>query len=210
MIKFLANVPWYINFFVTYGTVSSWVFVYIVSSIVGVYGLFYALRQAWLVLRGWTVIDSYNELIEGGRGKSTWVMEQIESAVKQADIPVSVSQQLASPSIFSQKETYLVVAHYRLKAYRMYIRARDFGIYLDVSWFLTVEPRFLQRTFAKLFRRNPRAASMKINFANQQDLIASTTVIHQCVIRVAKTLLEELDQDPSRLDTTHKGFLSVW
>jgi hypothetical protein len=178
---------------------------------VGVWGLFHSLRTLIVVLRGWRVIDSFNDLIEGGAGRSTWVMEQIEALVKKADLPyVTTSIQPASPNIFTKKETYLVITHHRLRRYRIYIRVRDFGIFLDVSWFLTAEPRYFKRFFSRTFRRNPRALAMQINFASQQDLKAFITAIHYCVIRVVKTLLEELDQDSSRLDTSHKGFLSAW
>jgi len=87
---------------------------------------------------------------------------------------------------------------------------RDFGTYLDVSWFLTAEPRYFKRFFSRSFQRNPRALAMQINFADQQDLRAFITATHHCVSQVVKTLLEELEQDSSHLDTSHKGFLSVW
>lgn len=91
---------------------------------VGIWGLFHSVRTLILVLRGWRVIDSFNELIEGGAGKNTVVMEEIESLVKQANIPgVSASQQLARPNILTKKETYLVVTYTRLRRYKIYIRS---------------------------------------------------------------------------------------
>ena len=187
------------------------VFIDFTCVFVGIWGLCHSLRTLVIVLRGWRVIDSFNELIHGGAGRSTWIMEQIDSFVKQADIPyVTASLKPARPNILTKKETYLVVRYDRLRRYIIYIRARDFGIYLDVSWFLTAEPRYFKRFFSRSFRRNPRALAMQINFADQQDLRAFITATHYCVIRGIKTLLEELDQDFSHLDTSHKGFLSVW
>ena len=93
----------------------------------------------------------------------------------------------------------------------MYIGARNFGAYLEVSWFLTVSPGFLKRSVSKkIAGGDPFALSADMSVFAQQDLQCYKSVAHRCVERAVNMLMEELDQDTSGLSTTGKGFLANW
>jgi hypothetical protein len=81
---------------------------------------------------------------------------------------------------------------------------------LDVSWFLTLSPGFLKRQISKYATGNPQALSMAINLFDQQDLRAFTTIAHHSLQDALKTLMEDLKQDYSTVNTKSKGFLEVW
>jgi len=97
-----------------------------------------------------------------------------------------------------------------LRDYRMYIGARDFGTNLDVSWYVTIQPSALKRALSKYTTGNPQALSMQVDFFSQQDLSAYTSYAHFCVKETVKTLMKQLEQDPTGLNTKSKGFLELW
>jgi hypothetical protein len=93
----------------------------------------------------------------------------------------------------------------------MFIGARDIGIHLEASWFVTVNPGFLKRAVSKrLAMGNPLALSQNINVFAQQDLRAFVSIAKGCVEQTVKLLLEQLEQDTSGLNTKSKGFLELW
>jgi len=49
-----------------------------------------------------------------------------------------------------------------------------------------------------------------VDFFSQQDLNAYTSYAHHCVTETVKTLLKELEQDPTGLNTKSKEFLELW
>jgi len=157
------------------------------------------------------VIERWNSIVAQGAGKDKWVMDTVEHLIKDANMPgVSVSQQPVSSGLFGAKRNFLVVNQSNLRDYHMYIGARDFGAHLDVSWYVTIEPRFLKRTLSKYTMGNPHALSQTIDFFSQQDLSAYTTVAHHCVLDAVHQLMKELEQDPTGLNTRSKGFLELW
>ena len=164
-----------------------------------------------MALKHEAVVDRWNALVISGAGKSKWAVQRIESMIKEANMPgVSLTQRDVSSGLFGAKRNFLVVGHNNLRDYHMYIGARDFGTNLDVSWYLTIEPGPLKRAVSKYTMGNPQALSMQIDFFSQQDLSAFISGAHYCVKETVRELMEELKQDPTHMDTTSKGFLSVW
>jgi len=158
-----------------------------------------------------TVIDSWFTLVESGAGKDAWVMATTEQFIKDVNAPDVVCQRTeVSTALFGTRRDFLMVSNRRLQEYAMYIGARDYGQDLDISWFLTLSPGFLKRTVSKYATGNPQALSMAINIFDQQDLSAYTTMAHHSLQKTLKTLMEELKQDYSTINTRSKGFLSVW
>jgi len=99
------------------------------------------------------------------------------------------------------------------ESYRMYIGVRDFGNNLDVTWLLTVEPRWfksLARGAAIVASAGAAGALMGVDIFDQQDLRAYVTVTHHCLLKAVKNLMKELRQDFSQIQRKSKGFLEVW
>ena len=117
---------------------------------------------------------------------------------------------VSSSFIFGAKRDFLVASHQTLRDSRIYIAARDFGSNLDISWYLTIQPRFLKRISSRYAMGNPQALSWQIDFFSRQDLNAFATSVHAYVKETVKELLEELKQDLTGFDPKSKGFLSVW
>src|SRR4030095_16059582 len=127
-----------------------------------------------------------------------------------AKIPdVTCRQVEVGSGLFSEKRTFLVLQHNKLRDYKMFIGARDYGAHLDASWYMTCEPSLLKRTLSKYTQGNPHALSQNIDFFSQQDLSAMKTVAEHCFKKALDELCRELEQDPSCLNVQAKGFLSA-
>jgi hypothetical protein len=164
-----------------------------------------------MALKHEAVVESWNMLVINGEGKSTWFMKQVQQKLKDSKMPgVHFEWREVSSGLFGAKRDFIVLTHSSLRDYVMYIAARNFGSNLDISWYLTIQPRFLKRTISKYTTGNPQALSWQIDFFTRQDLDAIVTGAHACVKETYKELMEELKQDPTGLNTRSKGFLSVW
>jgi len=164
-----------------------------------------------MALKNESVVDKWNTLVENGAGRAKQVMDAIETKIKTANMPgVRTSQRDVSSGVFGTKRTFIHVGNDSLPDFLLYIGARDYGIHLDVSWYLTVQPRGLKRAFSKYSMGNPIAMSMALDFFRQQDASAFVTTVHHCVTEEVKMLLDSLDLDSKNLNTQSKGFLSVW
>jgi len=164
-----------------------------------------------MALKNESVVDKWNTLVENGAGRAKWTLDTVESKIKAANMPgVRTGQREVSAGVFGAKRVFLQVANDSLKDFLLYIGARDYGVHLDVSWYLTVQPTGLKRALSRYSSGNPLAMSMALDFFRQQDAHAFVTVAHHCVTNTVKELLDELEQDPKALNTQSKGFLSVW
>ena len=164
-----------------------------------------------MALRNEAVLEQWGRVVDKGAGKGKWILDNVENMIKEANMPgIMAQQQAVSTGMFSTKRDFLVVGHSSLKDYKMYIGARDYGIHLDVAWYLTAEPRFFKRAVSKYTLGNPHALSQQIDFFSQQDLRAFVGVAHHYVTETVETVLDELGQDPTGLNTRSKGFLELW
>jgi hypothetical protein len=164
-----------------------------------------------VALKNESVVDKWSTLVLNGAGKSAWVIAQIESKIAEAKLPgVRATEREVRAGVFGERRNFLLVAHNGLPDFFLYIGARDFGIHLDVAWYLTIQPKGLKRALSRYSSGNPLALSMQLDFFRQQDANAFVTAVHHTVTDTAKELLDELDQNPAGLNTQSKGFLSVW
>jgi hypothetical protein len=164
-----------------------------------------------MAVKNESVVDKWNTLVENGAGRGKQVMDAIETKIRAANMPgVRTGQREVSSGVFGAKRVFLHVVNDSLSDFLVYIGARDYGVHLDVAWFLTVQPRGFKRAFSKYSMGNPIAMSMALDFFRQQDAQAFVTTVHHCVTEEVKALLSVLEQDPKALNTQSKGFLSVW
>ncbi|MEM2613932.1 MAG: hypothetical protein QXO15_06875, partial [Nitrososphaerota archaeon] len=100
----------------------------------------------------------------------------------------------------------------RLKDYKIYVCARDYGKYLDVQWYLTCEPGFfnsLKKVVAAAYTAGMSSLLLSFDIFDQQDLIAFATSIHHSLLKAVEKLMLSLDQDPSKIERKSRGFLGI-
>jgi hypothetical protein len=181
--------------------------------LIGIWALVQSLRDFRIILKGESVVDQWNMLIEQAAGKGKELLDATERFIKEARMPnTACFQDYVSTSFFGYKREFLMFYNLMHQDYKMYISARNIGTHLDVSWFATIEPRLLKRTLSKYMMGDPQALSQQVDMFDQQDLRACFTVAHHCLQQAIDVLLEELKQQPLgvRGAPQSKGFLSVW
>jgi len=161
------------------------------------------------------IMDNWGTVIHGAQGKSDYIFETTRKFLSESQAPgVQWDMGEVTPSffkgLFGRKRDYLMVTNEALKDHRMYIGARDYGIHLDVQWYLTTEPGFLKSLSSKVIAGSDKALSFALDIFAQQDLRAYVTVVHHCLLDAVEALMDELGQDASKIDRKSKGFLEVW
>jgi|ERR1051325_1524016 hypothetical protein len=159
----------------------------------------------------------WGQIIEGGNGKMDVIFKLTQDFLKDGQAPgVTWDFIDVKTGLFSSRRQYLGVTNELLKDWRIYIAARDYGSYLDVQWYLTVEPGFLKRTMSKALTKaagvqtDAEALSDNLSLFEQQELSAYSTTVHHCLLKAVEKVHTELGLDPSRINRNSKGFLDIW
>lgn len=151
------------------------------------------------------VVDAWNVLIPNAAEKVFTIFDLVQEYLTNADLP-SVTWKMDK----SGGRDCLVIAHQYLRDYFMYVSAREYGTFLEVNWSLTIEPGFFNKTFAKMVPGVYGMMHSGLDFYAQQELSAYTTVVHQSVKDAVKSIMDELNQDFSKINTRSRGILEVW
>jgi hypothetical protein len=151
------------------------------------------------------ILDMWNVLIADAAGRQATVFDLVEKYLTNANIPY-VSWQMEKVG----DRDFLVVSHKYLRDYPMYIAARDYGSFLEVNWTLALEPRFFNRTFGKVVPGVQALTNSGLDFYEQQELGAYTTVVHEGVKDAVKTIMDGLNQSFSTVNTRSKSGLASW
>jgi hypothetical protein len=162
------------------------------------------------------IIDSWSMLIENGQGGRDEVLQQTQKYIEQSQAPgIAMEEVKVTPSwlkgLFGKVRRYLMVTNEGLKDYRMYIGARDYGNNLDVSWYLTCEPKFWKRSLSSALTKggSDKALSFALDLFQQQDLSAYATVVHHCLLKALEGFMTGRGQDPSKIERKSRGFLGI-
>jgi hypothetical protein len=167
--------------------------------------------QMPITLRSEAILEQWADVIESGAGHAKEVMQKTERLIIDANMPnVRTRMDQVSTGLFSQRRDFLIVGNDNLREYRLFIHARDYGKMLDVSWFLTLEPRGIKRALSKAMTGNPQAFSMQVDMFAQQDIHAFVTVATGLFKKALDELMEELKLDPSILNKKSRGYLDIW
>lgn len=166
-----------------------------------------------VTLKDEKILDSWATVIEDGSGKSNELFKKTQELFGKSHVPGLVWENInVTPSflkgVFGKKREYILVTNEGLKDYRMYIGARDYGVHLDVQWYLTVEPGFFKKALAE--KLGGPGAMFVLDIFDQQDLRAYATTVHRCLLKAVEETLRGLGQDDSKLLRKSKGFLEVW
>lgn len=170
------------------------------------------------VLRKDQVIDKWSALIEKANGKGGELMNNTVSLLNESQVPFlhmekrQVSTGLVT-GMLGNDRVFLVLTDMRsftLKPYQVFMNARDYGLNLDVAWYLTYRPTFWQ-VVASLLAKSisiPKDIS-DLNVFDQQDLTAYVANAHHCLLKALERIMFDCGQDPTKLDRKPRGFLGI-
>jgi hypothetical protein len=181
------------------------------------------------------IIERWDTLISGSDGQGETVMEDTKRFLKQSEAPdVKTVRQHISPGIIQGllggKRPFIVVSNTsnpNLKPFRMYINTRDYGVNLQVSWFLVYQPALGERClnfflkipvlsllifpayFLSKVAASRESGILDLNIFDEQDLRAYVTNAHQCLTNAVERLTREQTVDTSMIKKHSKGFLGI-
>jgi hypothetical protein len=157
------------------------------------------------------VLDNWMTVVENGAGNGDEIYGAMDEALEEIKLPyVKWSIGQVNTGLMTQSREFMIVTNGALREYTIYLFARDVGKHLDCGWFLTVEPGMFKKAFSKYAAGNPTALSQNLDVFSQQDLSAWTFIIHRTFLNCVKELMEKLELDITGMNTTSKGYLSVW
>ena len=157
------------------------------------------------------VIDQWATIVEQAAGRGEYIYTELDTELTKANIPqVTWSRGDVNMGMMTRSREILIIKNAGLREYTMYVHARDVGAHLDCGWILTVTPGIFKKTFSKHLTGSAVALSQSLGVFSQQDLSAWTGIVHRTFLRIVKDLMGDLDQDITGMNTTSKGFLSVW
>jgi len=183
------------------------------------------------------VIDSWSILIGGGEGKADEIFSNTDSFIDLTKVPnVKKERKKLAPGVvrglFGTKRDFLVInetGNPRLRPFKMFVGARDYGNNLDVSWYLTVKPGFWRKLLAYLLfipflnllilpfvlvggiasKVKEKRGRLDLDLFDEQDLRAYVTNAHHCLLEAVTKLMVDLHQDPLKIDRKSRGFLGI-
>jgi len=181
------------------------------------------------------VVERWDILVEGAQGRAESIFEDTQKLIVATKAPdIKMERKDVAPGVLrgvlGAKRPFLIISNtvnYHLKLYRMYINARGYDNYLQISWYLVYQPSFWSKLAALLllipffnlyvlpfylFSRIIRARSsglFDLDLFDEQDLRAYVTVAHRCLLRVVEKLMVDLHKDPSKIERKSRGFLGI-
>lgn len=168
------------------------------------------------VLKDDTVAEASQRLIPGGAGKGSVVLEQFRLNLQKARMPLKCTCQLVevkTKGIVSRvRREFLSVEVEEFPDYHFYVSARDFGIYLDCSMLLTVEPGIVKRFLSKKLSGSDdaEALSRPKNMLKLQDFSAWKAIVYGSFNQAVDSLIEDLGKLSGQVLGREKQFLQVW
>lgn len=181
------------------------------------------------------VIDQWDMLIGNAQEKAEEILEGTVASVEASTAPnILMERREIAPSllrgVLGGRRSFLVVqyeGHSNLKPFRMYVNARAYGNNLQVSWYVVEQPGFWQRMlnlfgmiplvnllflpfqFTSKSKLKGQSGMLGLDFFDLQDLTAYVTNVHHCLIESVERVIQELNQDPSRIERKSRGFLGI-
>jgi len=171
-----------------------------------------------MALKDERIQERWEVLIENGQGQAEVIYQAAVDALERTQPPDTKWERRnirAGTIITGRVYDFLYVRNSRLKDWRLYLTAYDYGTSLHVAWFLTIERGLLKRLFSTIFfwaagLEDPSKIIFRMDIPKQLTLSAYTTTLHRGAQEGARVLMEKLNQDFSKVNTKSKGFLELW
>lgn len=177
------------------------------------------------------IIDHWETMVEGGKGWGDEVIKATQQLIVQTEAPeIDMTTENVStgiiPGFSGGKRSCLVVsnnANPDLKSYKMYINARDYGVHMQVSWYLARQPDLSQKQMDLLVSVpiiglilqplrsiiSKQGASVGLDIFDEQDLRAYVGNAHSCLLKAVDNLGREQNIDTSKINRRSTGFLGL-
>lgn len=174
------------------------------------------------------ILEEYSQVLAEMAGHTDPILEKVEEYVRTFQMPDIQwkRQELRAEGgglvgfIAGKHLEFMSFRHARMQDYYIHLTCQDFGDGMIVAWFLTCEPGFMKRQFAKFLSKqategaltSPHALSAALSIPNRLQLKGFATAVHSSVTQALKDVVEGAGKDPTVIKETYtsKGFLEAW
>lgn len=170
------------------------------------------------VLRKEQVIDTWSALINNAQGHAQEIFQDTEQNINKSKVPsLTVEKKSIAPGMvsafFGTEREFLIITNeqnLRLRPYKVFLNARDYGDNLDLSWYVTYRPSLWLAAASMLPFGNVLNNNLsELDIFDQQDLRAYVTVAHHSLLETVEKLMLSMQQDPSKIERKSRGFLGI-
>ncbi len=168
-----------------------------------------------ITLKEGKILDQWSTLMEQCQGNGEGLLQTVEKNLEQNQAPgVSWKRESVAPGwlkgLFGKRRDYLLMSNERFDDYLMCISARDYGMNLDVNWYLIGSGKSpLVKAISQLSGAPLLAALKELDVFDQQDLSSYVTVGHRSVLKAVDELGRQRNLDLSRMDRKSRGVFAV-
>lgn len=168
-----------------------------------------------ITLKEGKILDQWSTLMEQCQGHGEGLLQTVEKNLEQNQAPgVSWKQESVAPGwlkgLFGKRRDYLLVSNERFDDYLMCVGARDYGMNLDVYWYLIGSGKSpLVKAIAQMSGSPLLAAFKELDIFDQQDISAYVAVGHRCVLKAVDELGRQRNLDLARMDRKSRGVFAV-
>jgi hypothetical protein len=139
------------------------------------------------------------------------VFTDTEDGIKKSKAPdVTFERVKVSTSflggVFGNDRAFLRIRDKHLPKYEMYIGVREYGIHLDLVWYLTYEPGFIARIINIILSFLKRKLVFPMSLFDERDLTVYATVMHHCFLQAVEKITKGTGQE---INKSSKGFLGI-
>lgn len=191
----------------------------------------------WKIAASGDITDSWSALIGGAQGRADELLANAEKLITETKVPdVNIVRKNVAPGVFramlGTRRDFLVISHRgnsRLKPFQMFLGARDYGLNLDVYWYVMHRPTILQQIFAVLLwipfvnllflpillmrkmggHGVTDRGTLGLDLFDESDLRAYVTNAHHCMLDALDKVLLSMNIDPSKIERKSRGFLGI-
>jgi len=164
-----------------------------------------------ITLQKEVVVNEWAMIVEGASDKVEQVFKDTEEGIKNSKAPdvtferVKVSTSVLG-GIFGKDRAFIRIRDKHLPKYEMYIGVREYGVHLDLVWYLIYEPGFFVRITNSVLSFLKRKLVFPMSLFDERDLTLYATVVHHCFLQSIEKITKGTGQEINR---SSKGFLGI-
>lgn len=157
------------------------------------------------------VVNEWSMIVEKAGDKVEQVFKDTEENIQKSKAPdVNVQRVKISSSflggVLGNDRAFLRIRDKHLPKYEMYIGIREYGVHLDLVWYLTYEPGLIARIINIILAFLKRKLVFPLNLFDEHDLTVLATVMHHSFLQAVEKITKGTGQEIQR---TTKGFLGI-
>ncbi len=160
-----------------------------------------------LNLKEGKIVREWSIMLPECQAEGPGLIEAIQKKLAACEVPgLTWKEESASTgfmkSMLGKRRDFLVVRSEQFSEWLVCIGARDYGRFLDVVWYLTTSPKFLNKM------RSAAAGVVlvdELDVFDQQDVNAFAAVTRMATVTATEELAEKRSLDLQRLDRQARG-----